>query len=616
MKNRPKRRPEAPRIRHPAMSGRTAEDPQPIEALDAALLEQDAEVVQAHGQVVLGRGIVPVGRDELLPQGEGLLLGAQGLGHPAVVGVEYGEQGIGVGQLALVGDPVGVRPDQAAPQLDGPLEEVEGLVVRHLVARVEGLLAQVHAALGHAGAEAGVAGSIAQRRHVQVHRLAQGLVRLGFRAEFALDDGQPELGGGQARLERRVVSPLADEVLVVGQRRAQQLAAQRLEARYVEEPALADAGQQLVNGGAGLGEVGLGQGAVAIGIRPARLGVHQPLLGQLEQAVGPRPLALGPPPEHGHPRAGDRQDQEQRGQRRRQGRVAPAPSPRPLGRPDPPRQDRTPLEVAPQVLGHVLGRLVAMHRLLGDRLQDDRLQVPRDRRVDLARRHGRLVGHHLHQPSPVRLVEDRAEGQELVERRAQRIDVAPGVGPPLEPLRGHVAQRAHQAAGLGERAGALAGGQAEVGDPDGAVGVEQQVRWLDVAVEDALGVGVGQGLGDVAADAGHRSEIGQFPAFRRRAGRRRGPRIVGCRGRRPGLGHRPGLGRHRRPDRSGRARLPGTPAARAAGDRRRGVGIDGVPARRLAVADRERSIVAAPSTSARSSAKTRSSPWPWMNCMA
>ena len=43
-------------------------------------------------------------------------------------------------------------------------------------------------------------------------------------------------------------------------------------------------------------------------------------------------------------------------------------------------------------------------------------------------------------------------------------------------------------------------GQAEVGDPDGPLVVEQQVRRLDVAVDDPLGMGVGQRLGDLDAD--------------------------------------------------------------------------------------------------------------------
>ena len=49
-------------------------------------------------------------------------------------------------------------------------------------------------------------------------------------------------------------------------------------------------------------------------------------------------------------------------------------------------------------------------------------------------------------------------------------------------------------------------GQAEVGDPDAALGVEQQVRRLDVAVDDPLAVGVGQRLGHLDAHAGPRCD--------------------------------------------------------------------------------------------------------------
>ena len=53
-------------------------------------------------------------------------------------------------------------------------------------------------------------------------------------------------------------------------------------------------------------------------------------------------------------------------------------------------------------------------------------------------------------------------------------------------------------------------GQAEVGDPDGPLDVQQQVRRLDVAVQDPLAVGVVQGLGHLEADP--RDLLGEVPA--------------------------------------------------------------------------------------------------------
>ena len=75
----------------------------------------------------------------------------------------------------------------------------------------------------------------------------------------------------------------------------------------------------------------------------------------------------------------------------------------------------------------------------------------------------------LDQLRPVRGVEGRPQRQQLVERQAQAVDVGPGVALPLEPLRGHVAERARgcRRSGSGRPRPAL--GQAEVGDPDRAV---------------------------------------------------------------------------------------------------------------------------------------------------
>lgn len=109
-------------------------------------------------------------------------------------------------------------------------------------------------------------------------------------------------------------------------------------------------------------------------------------------------------------------------------------------------------------------------------------------------------------------VECRPEGEQFVEREAEGEDVAAGVGVTVELFGGHVPQRAEDVAGV--RQVLLVGrlGEAEVGDPDAAAGVEQQVAGLHVAMDDALLVGVVEGLGRLHADAGHALEVDVPPA--------------------------------------------------------------------------------------------------------
>ena len=71
----------------------------------------------------------------------------------------------------------------------------------------------------------------------------------------------------------------------------------------------------------------------------------------------------------------------------------------------------------------------------------------------------------------------------------------------------HVPQRADNVAGARQLIAALGLGQAEVGDPDLALSVQQQVGGLDVAVEDALLVGILQSLRHLDADPRHAAKI-------------------------------------------------------------------------------------------------------------
>ena len=108
-------------------------------------------------------------------------------------------------------------------------------------------------------------------------------------------------------------------------------------------------------------------------------------------------------------------------------------------------------------------------------------------------------------------MECRLERQELVESQPQCVDVGAGIPLAAESLGRDISDSANDVAGVGQ-AFVLALGQAEVGDPDHSGRVQEQVRRLDVAVNDAAGVRVRQRLGDLAADLGHTAKEGGSPA--------------------------------------------------------------------------------------------------------
>jgi hypothetical protein len=225
-----------------------------------------------------------------------------------------------------------------------------------------------------------------------------------------------------------------------------------------------------------------GDGPVALGVGFALGAQHVP------------PLALRLPPLPGHPGAAQDQRQQQRRRQHGQGRVAPAPAPEPLGLADGAGADRLVVGEAAQVLGQLGRRLVAVGRVTGQRLEHDRLQVARHRRVQPSRRRRLRVDDLVHQLLPVRLVEGRAQGQQLVKGQPQGVDVAAGVALAGEPLRRHVAQGADDVARVRQVVAVGGLGEAEVGDPDDALGVQEQVARLDVAVQHPLPVRVRQRL--------------------------------------------------------------------------------------------------------------------------
>src|SRR5206468_4058684 len=83
--------------------------------------------------------------------------------------------------------------------------------------------------------------------------------------------------------------------------------------------------------------------------------------------------------------------------------------------------------------------------------------------------------------------------EQLVEDGAQRVDVGGGADvlvASLGLLGGHVGRGAEDLAGVVEAVVVQLLGQAEVGDHRQAVGGQQHVGRLQVAVDDAAGVGV------------------------------------------------------------------------------------------------------------------------------
>ena len=182
-------------------------------------------------------------------------------------------------------------------------------------------------------------------------------------------------------------------------------------------------------------------------------------------------------------------------------------------------------------------------------------------------------------------------------------------------------------------------GQAEVGDPDHAGVVEQQVRRLDIAVDDAAGVGVGQPLRRLAADLRHAAEerrpaageggrrdlrpAGQHGRGRRGMGRARtkpsgsaaaGPRAELGSGPSRSVGRPAGAGRVAR---SGTAASFASRPVRSNPATRPSVGSPGPVAAAAVLPGAHRRAVATASRGSRaSSSMIWSSPWPWMNCMA
>jgi hypothetical protein len=157
---------------------------------------------------------------------------------------------------------------------------------------------------------------------------------------------------------------------------------------------------------------------------------------------------------------------------------------------------------APQLLHEGLCRGIAVIRVLGHAAQDHALEALRQARCVLRGGSRRVLDMHPCQLEPVARAERQLARGRFVQRDTQRVEVRPAIQwPPLCLLRRDVVRRAdgHVAARSRGRRGCRAR-DSEIRQDRPAIVGEQDVVDLDVAMNDLLGVGVGERVGHVLGD--------------------------------------------------------------------------------------------------------------------
>ena len=183
--------------------------------------------------------------------------------------------------------------------------------------------------------------------------------------------------------------------------------------------------------------------------------------------------------------------------------------PRPTNPAGSPRSSGGAGDQAVQRVGHRRGARGTVGGVGREQLEQQPVELRRHAR-DEARRRGRGA-----QPQHILGVERAHAAQQLVERDAEREQIAARRDGLAERLLGRRVARG--AGGLGVLA--LGDGDAEVAQRRLALGVDPDVVGLDVAVDDAVGVRVGERVGDLTPGGDH--------LLRLQPARRRAPEPVG-----------------------------------------------------------------------------------------
>src|SRR5262245_58353869 len=156
---------------------------------------------------------------------------------------------------------------------------------------------------------------------------------------------------------------------------------------------------------------------------------------------------LGHSPHPSPPDGPERRHQyrkNQSGGGRRLPRITPAPSPASVQEVDAPRLDRRALQVAVEVVGQILRRLIAPPWVLLQTFQTDRLQIAGELRIEHSRRDRLRVDDKQYGVERGRRLERRAARKQFVKDRADRIDVAcrtEASAFAVGLFRGHIARR-------------------------------------------------------------------------------------------------------------------------------------------------------------------------------